>query len=223
MPEFSTDQLLADIAHASSPEDFDAISAAALANFDVLNRTLIEQNKIGLVCRQGCSLCCSLRVDVLAHEVFPIARHIRSHFTPDESTRLLDRLAQHAHTVAALTPFEHATTNLPCPMLQEGSCTVYAVRPHSCRRHHSQDLAACQYTFDHPTDLQTPAAHHRDLYHALSAAMQQNFEAYAEAGFDCTVYELGSAVHEALTDPESWTAWRERQNAFLRASVTPTE
>jgi hypothetical protein len=53
--------------------------------------------------------------------------------------------------------------------------------------------------------------------------MQQNIEAYAKAGFDYTVYELGSAVHEALSDPESWTSWLGQQNAFLRASVTPTE
>lgn len=223
MSEFSTEQLLDDIARALSSQDFDTISASALAGFDALNQTFIEQEEIRLACRQGCSLCCSLRVDVFAHEIFPLARHIRSHFTPGEISRLLERLAQHTETVTALTPFEHATTNLPCPMLQEGSCTVYEVRPHSCRRHHSQDLAACQFTFDHPTDLETPAAHHRELYQTLSAAMQQNAAAYVEAGFDPTIYELGSAVYEALSDPESWTGWLGRQNAFLQASVTPTE
>ncbi len=223
MPEFSTNQLLADITRALSPEGFDEVAASALENFDVLNRTLLEQNDIRLACQKGCSLCCSLRVDVFAHEIFLIARHISRRFAPEKISTLLDRLSLHAQKVTAMTPFEHATTNLPCAMLEEGSCSIYEVRPHSCRRHHSQDFTACQYTFDHPSDLETPAAHHRELYRALSEAMQHNIEAYAEAGFDYTIYELGSAVHEALTDPESWTAWLERQNAFLRASITPTE
>lgn len=221
MPEFSIEQLLHDINAALSPDDFDAVAAAALTHFDALNDGIIEQKRVHLACGKGCSICCSLRVDVFAHEVFHLARHVRAHFTAEQQGRLLAGLAVHAQTVTAMTPFEHATTNLTCPMLEEGSCSIYLARPHSCRRHHSQDVAQCQYTFDHPTDLETPAAHDRELYRALTEAMHQNIEAYAEAGFDYTIYELGSALHEALCEPSSWQRWLEREQAFLNASVTP--
>ena len=57
---------------------------------------------------------------------------------------------------------------------------------------------------------------------ALTAGLQQNIDAYSTVGFDHTVYELGSALHEALTDPSAWSRWRNHEQAFLRASVTPT-
>ena len=210
---------MADLSHCGGPEEFDEAARGALREFD----TFSESASARFACRAGCSLCCSLRVDVFAHDVFHLARHILVHFPDGELDALLTRLAAHAEKVLPLTPFGHATQNIPCPMLREGCCSVYAARPHSCRRHHSLDFAACQYTYDHPTDLETPAAHDGPLYRTLSAAMQQDIEAYAERGFDYTIYELGTALLEALTDPASWTRWRGGETAFLQASITPSE
>ena len=221
MPEYPTQQLLDDIARALSPDEFDRAAQPALAAVDALNSEIIGRKNLTLACREGCSLCCSLRVDVFAHEVFLLAHHIRRHFTAGENADVMRRLAAHAEKVLPLTPFAHATQNIACPLLQNGRCSVYAARPHSCRRHHSQDFAVCQFTYDHPTDLESPAAHDRELFRALTGAMQQNIDAYAELGFDHTIYELGTALHDALNDPESWRRWREREPAFLHASVTP--
>src|SRR5260221_9329328 len=164
MPEYPTQQLIDDVARSLSPDDFDRAAGHSLAAFDALNAGIIEQRGVKLACRAGCPLCCSLHVDVFAHEVFLVVHHIRSHFTAFELSHLMARLAEHSATVLPLTPFEHATMNVRCPLLQEdGCCSIYEVRPHSCRRHHSQDFTACQFTFDHPTDIETPAAHDRDL------------------------------------------------------------
>ncbi len=223
MRELSTQQLIEDIARSVSPSEFDSVARNSLAAFDALSSEGIQERKIKLDCCEGCSLCCWLRVDVFAHEVFPIVNHIRRTFAPEAVLGLMLRLRAHADVVRSLTPFEHATSNIPCPLLHEGKCTVYEVRPHSCRRHHSRDFAACQYTFDHPEDLQTPAAHDRELFQTLSGAMRKNIEAYAESGFDHTIYELGTALHEALSDTSSWERWRRHERAFHDASVTPSE
>jgi Fe-S-cluster containining protein len=222
MPEYPIEELAADIARSMSPDEFDRVGRGALTFFDALNEGVILQRGVQLACREGCGICCSLRVDVFAHEVFLLARHIRAHFAPDEINALLVRLDAHAEQVLRMTPAEHATTNLRCPMLENGRCTVYAARPHSCRRHHSQDLATCQYTYDHPTDLESPAAHDRELFRALTEAMQQNIDAYSEIGFDPTIYELGTALRDALDDPTSWERWCNHEQAFLEASVTPS-
>ena len=221
MPEYPTQQLIDDIARSLSPDEFDRAAQHTHTAFDALNREIIERKSVLLACREGCSVCCSLRVDVFAHEVFPIAHHIRRHFTADEIAGVMARLSAHAEKVRPLTAFEHATQNIVCPLLQNNRCSVYAVRPQACRRHHSQDFATCQFTYDHPTDLESPAAHDRDLYRALTGAMQQNIDVYSDLGFDHTIYELGTALHEALNDPESWHRWRDHGQAFLRASVTP--
>ena len=221
MPEYPTQQLIDDIAQSLSPEGFDDAAQTALTFVDELNGQIIEQKSVTLACREGCSICCWLRVDVFAHEVFLIAHHIRRHFTADEIAALLVRLAAHSEKVTPLTPFEHVTQNVVCPLLQNGRCTVYAVRPHSCRRHHSQDFAACQFAFDHPDDLESPSAHDRDLFRALTEAMQQNIDVYAHLGFDHTIYELGTALNEAMNDASSWLRWRNHERAFIQASVTP--
>src|ERR1043165_4983211 len=156
MPEYPTQRLIDDIARSLIPGQFDDAAHSALTFVDELNTEIIKQRNVKLACHEGCGVCCSLRVDVFAHEVFLIARHIRTHFTADEIAALTVRLAAHSEKVLPLTPFEHATQNIVCPLLQNGRCSVYAVRPHSCRRHHSQDFATCQYTFDHPDDLESP-------------------------------------------------------------------
>ena len=212
-----------ELRRAKTLTDFARVARTALQSFDGLGEQIITKTEVKLACRAGCSLCCSLRVDVFAHEVFLLAHHIWSHFSPQELTDLSTRLEAHEAKVLSLTPFEHATTNIRCPMLRNDCCSVYEARPHSCRRHHSQDLAACQYTFDHPTDLETPAAHDRDLYRTLTEAMLQGAEEYARLGFDCTIYELGTALAEALRDPACWSRWRNGGPAFLYASVTPAE
>jgi Fe-S-cluster containining protein len=221
MPEYPIEQLAADIARSTSPDEFDRVGRGALTFFDWLNENVIRERGVVLACREGCGICCSLRVDVFAHEVFLLARHIRVYFSADEINDLLARLDAHAEQVLRMTPAEHVTTNLRCPMLENGRCTVYAARPHACRRHHSQDLATCQYTYDHPADLESPAAHDRELFRTLTEAMQQNIDAYAGVGFDTTIYELGTALRDALDDPTSWDRWRNQEQAFLEASVTP--
>lgn len=70
-------------------------------------------------------------------------------------------------------------------------------------------------------DLESPAAHDRELFRTLTEAMQMNIDAYFQLGFDTTIYELGTALNEALNDPACWQRWRNREQAFLRASVTP--
>lgn len=222
MREYPIGQLTADIARSMSAEEFDHAANSALTYFDALNEGVIAERGVQLACCEGCGICCSLRVDVFAHEVFLLARHIRAHFVEDEINALLVRLDVHAEQVLRMTPAEHATTNVRCPMLENGRCTVYAARPQSCRRHHSQDLATCQFTYDHPTDLESPAAHDRELFRTLTEAMQHNIDAYAAAGFDTTIYELGTALRDALDDPASWERWRNREQAFFEASVTPS-
>jgi Fe-S-cluster containining protein len=223
MPEYPIQELAEDIARSLTPEEFADAAQRALHFIDALNGGIIQQRGIQLACCEGCGVCCSLRIDVFAHEVFLIAHHLRSHFTAGEMAALLVRLTAHSEKVLPLTPFEHVTQNIECPLLQNGRCTVYAVRPHSCRRHHSQDFASCQYTFDHPEDLESPAAHDRDLFRALTGAMQWNIDVYSHLGFDHTIYELGTALKEALHDAAAWPRWRNHEQAFIHASVTPTE
>ena len=217
----SPQQPAADLSRAQSPDDFHRTLRAALAQVDALGAQTVAASGAKLACCAGCGLCCTLRVDVFAHEVFLVAHHIRANFSAAERAALTARLAAHGEKVRPLTPFEHATQNVVCPLLRDSRCSVYADRPHTCRRHHSLDFAACQFTYDHPTDLDFPGAHDRDLFRTLTEAMRQGAETYAQLGYDTTIYELGTALAEALESPASWRRWRAHEKAFLHASETP--
>ncbi|MEI7958854.1 MAG: YkgJ family cysteine cluster protein [Verrucomicrobiota bacterium] len=223
MNSASITRLSDDLSCAKSAEDFHAALRRALGAYEQLNSKRAEETGAALVCRAGCSLCCWLRVDVSAPEVFLIADTLRKDLPPVELEALRERLASHAELVAGMTVLEHATRNIACPLSRDGWCSVYAVRPHTCRRHHSQDLAACQFTFEHPDDLAFPGAHNRELFAALTEAMGLHAAVYEYYGFDDTVYELGSALAQALSDGDAcWQRWLQKEQAFRRASVTPS-
>jgi hypothetical protein len=221
MPDDLARRLYDLISRATTTSDFHAGLREAQNRFDVIGRDVAGTAPKPLACRAGCSLCCWLRVDVFAHEVFLIAHHLQTEVDPAELARIKGNLATHAALVFPLTPFEHATRNIPCPLLKDGKCSIYAVRPNACRRQHSTDLAACQHTFDHPTDLEFPGAHDRELFRTLTLAMHYSADAYEQLGYDSTIYELGTALHEALDSPSCWQRWRAGKKAFQRASVTP--
>src|SRR3954470_13453149 len=119
--------LLEELAQARTASEAHAAFRAALAAYDQLNKSAIERTGARLDCCAGCSICCSLRIEVYAHEVFLIADHILATFSDAELLALKERLAAHTETVLPLTPFEHATRNLVCPLLRDGLCSVYAV------------------------------------------------------------------------------------------------
>jgi Fe-S-cluster containining protein len=208
--------------NARHPEAYHGALSRALSAFQERSEAVAARDQVKLACGEGCALCCSLRVDVIAPEVFLIAEHLRRHFSAESMAALTERLEAHAAQVTRMTPFEHATRNMPCPLLEGYRCSVYAVRPHTCRRCHSTDLSACEYIHDHPEDLEFPGAHDPGLSRELGETMQAHFDAYHAESLDLTVYELGSALSEALKSPAAWRRWRDGKRAFLGASITPT-
>ena len=115
---------------------------SAYESIDELHDQYVEAKSVHLDCGRKCFWCCYLRVDATAHEILAIASHIEKKFTPRELERLIKRLAEHAERVRPLTYSQHMSTNIVCPLLIDGCCSVYSLRPFGCRRHHSQRVQA---------------------------------------------------------------------------------
>lgn len=168
----------------------------------------------GLVaCRAGCDHCCSVPVDVQAHEVFFAADHIQRHFSPERLEQVLDRLAGHRRRVSGLAHGERDHSRQPCALLEGGSCSIYAGRPEACRCHHSSSAAVCAAHQSDPavniTKVLIPALRAR-----LFAVRMGLDEAIETVGYDDRAYDFGSALHEALTNSLCLVAWMRRQPAF---------
>jgi Fe-S-cluster containining protein len=220
MQKHPIEQLAEDIGRARSPSDFHSALRRTYKSFDLLHDSARTSFSVHLDCRDGCSFCCYLRVDATAAEVFNIADHIRTKFSKAEQAELMLRLASHSERVRTLTFAEHFTQNIPCPLLSDGRCSVYSLRPFSCRQFHSQDVAVCQYSHEHPDDLESPGGMHSQLFDTLQKAQAQVCAVYDQAGFHAASYELGSAILEALNNSASWRRWRNHKKPFLKAFFT---
>ena len=166
-----------------------------------------------VACRAGCDHCCSVPVDVQAHEVFFAADHIQRHFSPEALEQVRDRLGRHRRRVAQLANGQRDSSRQPCALLEDGACSIYAGRPEACRCHHSSNAAVCAA---HQADPAVNLA--KVLIPALRArlfAVRMGLdEAIERLGYDDRAYDFGSALHEALTNPLCLMAWMRRQPAF---------
>ncbi len=185
-----------------------------------LDRTLAETPasiRATVACRAGCGHCCSVPVDVQAHEVFFAAEHIQKTFSPAALAGVLERTTAHRARVSVLTSDERSRLLHSCPLLSPGgSCTIYEGRPEICRAHHASDAAVCAAS-THPADFQQ--VHIPSLQARMFAVMLGMDEAIEAAGFDDRAYDFGSALHEALTNSLCLARWIRRQPAFPDACL----
>src|SRR6478752_4189198 len=90
---------------------------------DELERTLAAtpaKIRATIACRAGCGWCCSVPVDVQAHEVFFAAEHIQLNFSPADLAAVIERTSAHRTQIAALASEQRAQRMEPCPLLNAG-------------------------------------------------------------------------------------------------------
>ncbi|WP_166443065.1 YkgJ family cysteine cluster protein [Phragmitibacter flavus] len=214
MPENPAQRLAQQLNAAKTPADYHRALRNAYSAVDALVGEVIDANETELACKKGCFLCCYLRVDAKAHEILNIADYVEASFSGLERGALNARLEEHQKTVEPLSYEQHIGTNVPCPLLIDGMCSVYSVRPFGCRRHQSQDFDSCQYSYDNPEDIHHPSARNNALHRATGHAEMAVNDVYSSKGFDSQGYELGTALKEALSNPKSRKRWKKGSKTF---------
>lgn len=94
-------------------------------------------------CAAGCAFCCHLAVAVPPGVAEMIADHVAETFSSEARSALMVRLrAAEALAIAAADP---TSLRDRCPLLgPDNRCTVYAVRPISCRAFTSPSATRCE-------------------------------------------------------------------------------
>jgi Fe-S-cluster containining protein len=142
-------------------------------------------------------------------EVLRIADYLQRTASPDDLAEVRRRLRERLSAPLG---------DRPCGLLTaEGHCSVYAVRPMTCRGFHSFSKSACQASFEGHTSGPTAALD--EPLHMLVAAMQEGIErGLTEHGFESSWVELNEALLHALDFPTALISWLSKEPIFPRLS-----
>jgi Fe-S-cluster containining protein len=171
---------------------------------DALTEQVYKKPGIHFDCKAGCSYCCSLRVAAMPAEVFVIARHMKQ--LPGETLAgIIQKLTIHAEAARGLGTEEYF---LPCALLANGKCSIYALRPAMCRKYLSMDVEECK-----KPDACAPED--REMVMKSSALIFGTTQAYTRAKLSTRNHELGQALLVALTDPGAEERWYRGEQVFV--------
>ncbi len=202
----------------SSKRDVDSIAdlgvSAMISTSKLVDHFLAHAPEGALACRSGCAHCCHQSVGVTPPEALAIHRHVRATFDPDARERLRTRINALAETARQATKDQRLSPDLPCPFLVEQRCSIYEVRPLSCRGVNSLDAGICEKKL---TDPETRRAYfdgslpgHSFLEPArsaisVSAGMQLCLSELF--GLDMRPLDLALALQLLLESPNQADAW----------------
>jgi Fe-S-cluster containining protein len=177
-----------------------------------------------LACRQGCSWCCHFTIDVRAVEVLRILEHMRT-LPEAEQSRLRERIERNAMQLAGLDEEERARTNIECAFLRGGDCSIYSVRPQTCRNYHATDAAGCQRAFEQPDNEDIDPDFAPLFYQVGHSHVEAFAQALKDAHFDSSVYEFNAALIAAMNEPATQSRFLSKVQPFsdLTGSDVPPE
>jgi hypothetical protein len=168
----------------------DALQAALVANLG----QRAEMDRVE--CRRGCAFCCHVDVAVTPLEAIRLARH--------------ERAAGRRETAPA-TPSPRPA---PCPLLKDGACTVYDMRPFACRSLFSPDASACEAGFASTAPALVPSL---DWPRFLACGyITGEIAALDDLGLASHLVELRGALALLLADPQALPRWLNGADIFQR-------
>jgi len=205
---------------ARSPDGLHVLQQQLLQSLAGDQQEILHRADYTLPCRAGCSYCCHLRVEAFAHEILLLHQAIEAMTDASGRQTIEQRLRANATRIAAISEDEHLVTNIACALLVDDRCSLHNIRPLSCARYHSTDLAACQRAHDDPLEHgdRRPIIPEVDLQGDV--LLQAMADALKQAGLDHRRYELNTALVRLLDEPGLAQRWRQGK-ALLPAKSSP--
>jgi Fe-S-cluster containining protein len=178
-----------------------------------------------LACRAGCFWCCYFSVDVRPIEVFRILETMEREWSESERMRVVAEIERNSAALQTLSEEQRVRRNLKCPFLDQGRCTIYAVRPQTCRNYHATDVTGCKQSYDEPENENIDPDFAPIVYQTGAAHVEGFSGATSDAGLDSRAYELNTALAAALADPDSRARFLRGEHAFpgLEGHEVPPE
>lgn len=110
------------------------------------------KNSKKIHCHKGCSWCCHQPVFALSYELDYLNSYISKHFGKQKQLEIRKRAEEKKQKLQSLNKKDLLNSKIPCPLLENGTCTAYEARPMACRIYLSTDVNTCLNFFHHPED-----------------------------------------------------------------------
>jgi len=174
-----------------------------------------------IACRRGFSYCCHMRVVATVPEIIALHDFIALNRSTNEVAALRRRIAALGEVTSGLTDEQWGAGYFPCPMLVEGLCSAYSVRPLDCRGYNSTNLAACEAAAKDYLEWDVP----RDelLMSVNKSAQAGLLQALAREGYRPRLVELTAGLRIAFEDSTAIDRWIEGENPFAGAELDPSD
>lgn len=206
----------ANTAYASLATGLEQQSVVALARHAMdatsrLGEGLLARAANGAVaCRPGCDHCCYQSVGVTPAEALAITVHLKTTLSSEELAQTTSDVAKARERTRGLSSQERFSPEHPCPFLKNAQCSIYEVRPLSCRGMNSLDADECARNLRDPearADFLAAGRGGRSFmepiraFHAISAGLQLGLSELFQ--LDMRPLDLTAAVHELLSGSET--------------------
>jgi Fe-S-cluster containining protein len=214
-----------------------AIAAAAAAAANVADRAWAEarpaveaRKQPGFACAAGCGWCCHQQVALAPAEALAIARHVQQSFAPSDLAALKARLAALDSQSRGRSVRERAQLKAPCAFLDNGRCSIYAVRPLRCRGVYSRNAEHCRWAMENPEALfgqpdrhAAPGPYPVEPAKLMDSALTGLARALHDQGLPWEALELTAALRLALDAPDAADAYLAGQPVFAGAELPARE
>lgn len=111
---------------------------------ELVSRLLALAPEGAVACKAGCGHCCHQIVGISVPEALAIFAHLQRSRSAAELEELKSRVEALHERARGLPAAERFTPELPCAFLQDGSCSIYELRPFACRGANSLDASDCE-------------------------------------------------------------------------------
>jgi uncharacterized protein len=192
-----------------------AEGAALLAEQAIHNVRRHEPPARPSACREGCCWCCHKVVGTSVPEVARITQHLQQ--SPDALAETRERVLRVDEQRRQLRHDRWAATRLPCPLLADNCCSVYAVRPLTCRGYNSSDALQCERLLESHEVVEVPA--YAPQIRLTTLILDGMRSGLVEAGLPGELLELTAALRIALTVPDAVERWLNGESVFAAARM----
>ena len=123
------------------------------AGIDGLNDSILalaERQNLRVACRKGCHWCCHQAVYANSYELHFLSEKIKTRFSSEKISKLAEAAETKCTVTSQMTEEQISKYKAPCPLLENGACSIYEARPMACRIYLSTQLETCLEFYHHP-------------------------------------------------------------------------